>query len=110
MIKIKRILCPTDFSEYAKHALNYACDLTDKYDAELQKIPNRKWSAAHKVVHATSQGVAYAEIIQYAEVNRIDLIVIGTGTALNHALMGSVAEKIVRKSPCPVMLIHPKDR
>ena len=148
MVKIKRILCPTDFSEYAKHALQYACSVTDKYDAELhllhvlpdpaitiatygpiagylpdnwsesmvehanrelQKIPNRKWAATHKVIHATSQGVTFVEIIQYAKQNKIDLIIIGTGTALNHALMGSVAEKIVRKSPCPVMLVYPED-
>ena len=148
MIKIERILCPTDFSEYAEHALQYACSLTDKYNAELhllhvlpdpattiatygpiagylpddwsesmethanrelKEIPDRKWAAEHKVTHATSQGITYVEIIEYAKRNKIDLIVIGTGTALNHALMGSVAEKIVRKSPCPVMLIHPKD-
>ena len=149
MVRIKRILCPTDFGEYAKHALQYACSLTEKYSAELhllhvlpdpamtiatygpiagylpenwsdnitehagkelEKIPNRKWAAAHKVIRATAQGVTYAEIIEYATRNQIDLIVIGTGTILDHALMGSVAEKIVRKSPCPVMLIHPKDR
>ena len=148
MIKIAKILCPTDFSEYAKHALKYACSLTEKYNGELHllhvlpdpvttiatygpiagylpddwsesmanhasrelnKIPSRKWAAEHKVVHATTQGVTYIEIIEYAKKNKIDLIVIGTGPALNHALMGSVAEKIVRKSPCPVMLIHPKD-
>ena len=148
MIKFKRILCPTDFSEYAAHALQYACNLSEKYAAELhllhvlpdpattiatygpiagylpddwtesmaahanqelKKIPTRTWARKLKVVRVATQGITFVEIIRYVKEHKIDLIVIGTGTALNHALMGSVAEKIVRKSPCPVMLIHPKD-
>jgi len=29
-------------------------------------------------------------------------------TGLSHALMGSVAEKVVRQAPCPVLTIKPK--
>ncbi|HHT9123393.1 MAG TPA: universal stress protein, partial [Candidatus Wunengus sp. YC63] len=39
------------------------------------------------------------------------LIVLGTHgrTGLSHAIMGSVAEKVVRKSPCPVLTVrHPE--
>jgi nucleotide-binding universal stress UspA family protein len=51
------------------------------------------------------------EIIRYARQHTIDMIVIATHgrTGLKHVLLGSVAEKIVRKSPCPVLTIrHPK--
>lgn len=57
------------------------------------------------------QGVPFAEIIKVSKEYRIDLIVIGTHgrTGLSHAIMGSVAEKIVRKAPCPVLTIrHPE--
>jgi universal stress protein A len=39
----------------------------------------------------------------------VDLIVIGTHgrTGLSHMLMGSVAEKVVRKAPCPVLTVRP---
>jgi nucleotide-binding universal stress UspA family protein len=56
------------------------------------------------------QGVDYHEIIDYAAKHDIDLIVMATHgrTGLAHVLLGSVAEKVVRKAPCPVLTIkHP---
>lgn len=37
-IQIKRILFPTDFSDYSATATIYACDLATKYDAELHVL------------------------------------------------------------------------
>jgi hypothetical protein len=37
-IEIKRILLPTDFSDYCTTATKYACDLTTKFDAELHLL------------------------------------------------------------------------
>ena len=57
------------------------------------------------------QGVEFREIIQAAREAEADLIVMGTHgrTGLAHALIGSVAEKVVRKAPCPVLTVkHPK--
>lgn len=57
------------------------------------------------------QGVPFAEIIKASKEHKIDLIVIGTHgrTGISHAIMGSVAEKVVRKAPCPVLTIrHPE--
>lgn len=56
-------------------------------------------------------GVPFLEIIRTARALQADLIVIGTHgrTGLAHALIGSVAEKVVRKSPCPVLTVkHPE--
>jgi len=50
-------------------------------------------------------------IIEYARNNAIDLIVMGTHGRgpLTHLLMGSVAERVVRVSPCPVLTVrHPQ--
>jgi nucleotide-binding universal stress UspA family protein len=58
-----------------------------------------------------SRGSAFVEIIRYAKEHGIDLIVLGTHGRgpVAHMLMGSVAEKIVRKSPCPVLTVrHPQ--
>lgn len=55
-------------------------------------------------------GVDYREIIDYATKHDIDLIVMATHgrTGLAHVLLGSVAEKVVRKAPCPVLTVkHP---
>ena len=53
-------------------------------------------------------GIPYDEIIKKAESLNTDLIVMGTHgrTGLDHVLFGSTAEKVVRKSPIPVMTIR----
>jgi|KBSMisStandDraft_5_1062788.scaffolds.fasta_scaffold13840_9 nucleotide-binding universal stress UspA family protein len=55
----------------------------------------------------TSSSPAFA-IIDYAREHHIDLIIMGTHGrgALGHILMGSVAERVVRLAPCPVLTIR----
>jgi len=52
-------------------------------------------------------GDPFDEIMRYAKSNNNDLIVMGTHgrTGLMHVLMGSVAEKVVRYSPVPVVTV-----
>ncbi|HBI23773.1 MAG TPA: universal stress protein [Nitrospiraceae bacterium] len=52
-------------------------------------------------------GEPFVEIIKYARKEQVDLIVMATHgrSGIEHMLMGSVAEKVVRKSPCPVLTI-----
>ncbi len=52
-------------------------------------------------------GNPYAEIVKFAQKEEIDLIVMATHgrSVVEHLLMGSVAEKVLRKSPCPVMTV-----
>jgi nucleotide-binding universal stress UspA family protein len=53
-------------------------------------------------------GSPYGEIVRYAQERDIDLIVMGTHGRgfVAHMLIGSVAEKVVRKAPCPVLTVH----
>jgi nucleotide-binding universal stress UspA family protein len=58
----------------------------------------------------TSAGAAET-IVQYASDHAIDLIVMGTHgrRGVDHLLMGSVAERVVRTAPCPVLTVrHPE--
>jgi nucleotide-binding universal stress UspA family protein len=53
-------------------------------------------------------GAPHIEIVEYADDSKIDLVVMGThgrGFAA-HLLLGSVAEKVIRKAPCPVLTVH----
>ncbi len=57
------------------------------------------------------EGYPFVEIIKYARENSSDMIVMGTHGrgAIAHMLLGSVAEKVVRKAPCPVLTVrHPE--
>lgn len=56
------------------------------------------------------KGDPFTEIIQYAKDNTMDIIIMGTHghTGIKHILMGSVAEKVVRYSPYPVLTVKQK--
>ena len=150
MIKMAKILYPTDFSELSTYALRYALSFAHAYQAKLHCLhvvdeayqywtamgPNsvpvgpatedilqsaRKemdsFAAEHfkdievEVITDVVLGRPFMEIIQYARKQCIDLIVLATHgrTGLSHVLLGSVAERVVSKSPCPVLTIrHPQ--
>ncbi len=56
------------------------------------------------------EGIPYLEIVKAAGEMPADLVVLGTHgrTGLAHVLLGSVAERVVRKSPCPVLSVRPR--
>lgn len=56
-------------------------------------------------------GRADREIIACAKAGGFDLIIMGTHgrTGLSHVLLGSVAERVVRRAPCPVMTVRLND-
>lgn len=49
------------------------------------------------------------EVVKYANENGIDLIIVGTHGrgGFTHLLLGSCAEKVVRKAQCPVLTVRP---
>jgi len=55
---------------------------------------------------------ASRSIVDYSREQAIDLIVLGTHGrgAIGHLLMGSVAERVVRTAPCPVLTVHRPER
>jgi len=68
-------------------------------DADLKKL---------KTQLALKKGSPFVEIVRYAKSEDIDLIVMGTHGRgpIAHMLMGSVAERVVRKAPCPVLTVR----
>lgn len=68
---------------------------------------NLKGSLPHSA--AVIKGDVAEEIIQYAGQNEIAMIVMGTHgyKGLEKVLFGSVAEKVVKTSPCPVLTVNP---
>jgi nucleotide-binding universal stress UspA family protein len=85
------------------------------HDAAVRTLHARLTSEDRRVLHAhavveTSDDAAEA-IVAYAQGAAIDLIVIGTHgrSGVQRALVGSVAEHVVRTAPCPVLTVrHPE--
>jgi nucleotide-binding universal stress UspA family protein len=57
-----------------------------------------------------THGVPFQQILNRTRNREVDLILMGTQgrTGLPHLVLGSVAEKVVRLAPCPVLVVHGK--
>jgi nucleotide-binding universal stress UspA family protein len=131
---VERILVATDFSLCSLAALEYAEELARKLDAELlllhaEGVPlagsdmaDLTHRAAERELARTVQqlradhlearsllrlGAPAEEILKAAETERTGLIVMGTHgrKGVAHMFMGSVAERVVRGAPCPVLTV-----
>ncbi len=71
-------------------------------------LPEAK-AAKVEVVRLVVMGKPYREIVETAAAENVDLIVMATHgrTGLSHLLIGSVAERVVRTAPCPVLTLRP---
>jgi nucleotide-binding universal stress UspA family protein len=58
------------------------------------------------------QGIPFVEIISTSREKEIDMIVMGSHgrTGISHMMLGSVSEKVVRKAPCPVLIVRQPDQ
>ena len=85
-------------------------DLEGIAQKDLDKALPEAERAACKATLATVVGSPFGQIIEYAKTHDIDLIVMGTHGrgALAHAILGSVAERVVRLAPCPVLTVRAK--
>lgn len=82
-------------------------------EGEVEKDFNRLTEKVDiPVKKAVKTGAVFIEIIDYIKEENIDLVVMGTHgrSGIEHILIGSVAEKVVRKAPCPVLTVRPKNR
>jgi nucleotide-binding universal stress UspA family protein len=150
MIKLNKVLFPTDFSRCANQALPHAIKLAKQYNAEfhmlhavvlheddphnpayhfpdkeeinkrLKDITAAEMNAVLKDFDTESLetkqeqrwGISAAPVIlEYAVDNKIELIVMGTHgrRGLGHFFLGSVAEEVVRLSPCPVLTVRERE-
>jgi RNA polymerase sigma-70 factor, ECF subfamily len=130
VIRIRRIVYPTDFSSYSTQAYFHAVGLAEQYRAALDVVfvydpaadahargktaweerlaDIRPLNAGIPVRHAVLEGDAAAEIVKYATDQRADVIVIGTHgrTAADKPGLGSGAERVMRDAPCSVLVVR----
>lgn len=124
-LAIRNVLVATDFSPFSDQAVRAALALARHYGAALHLLhvvhhaPERAAALDRlgALAEAQTDGVRFtasvavgrpaAEIVRYASREQMDLIVVGTHgrTGLRHAVMGSVAEAVVRTARCQVLTI-----
>lgn len=79
-------------------------------ETEIEKCCSEEIRDLDSVEKVILHGVPYEEIINYAEKEDIDMIVIGTAghSGLERFIFGSTAERVVRRAPCAVLTVRPK--
>lgn len=150
MIEIKKILYPTDFSEYADHARSYVSEMARAFnskvllmhtiqapshyelaynyelalnpeeigekrqkaaDAKIEEIAAKLRAEGIDVETRITLGSAFVDIVAAARKDKVDLIILSTHGwgFIKHVLMGSTAERVVRKAPCPVLTVRKEE-
>jgi nucleotide-binding universal stress UspA family protein len=145
MLRIERILCPIDFSEFSARAYDYAQSLARHYQAKLflntvvdfglppyeyhtpaidltevfrqtcadarERLQEFAKSHTRNGIQPecfVQEGAVTDSILSFAEAQLVDLIVMGTHglKGLDRVTLGSVAEKVLRKAHCPVLVVR----
>lgn len=89
-----------------------AAGALDEAAEDLRRRVSRRGADGPKVEHALLGGKPYAEIIRFARWRGADLVVVGRHgpRALRDALIGSTAERVIRKGDVPVLLVNEEAR
>ncbi len=84
-------------------------ELAEGAEKHLQEWRRDAEALGARVSTVKAVGEPASEIVTFARESGVDLLVLGTHgrTGLEHALMGSVAERVVRKARCPVLTVRP---
>jgi nucleotide-binding universal stress UspA family protein len=135
MDMLKKILAPTDFSDLSVRGVRYACQLAKGVGAEVTilnvvivdesginkgEMEENKQRLEEFVVKNVADiganlrirkvvdaGQPYGAIVDCAENERIDLIVMSSHgrSGLSRMLIGSVTDKVLRAASCPVLVV-----
>jgi universal stress protein A len=141
MAMLKKILAPTDLSDLSATGVRYATQLARDSGAELiifnvmaldetntvderglerhrtrldrfvsDKVPDI--SEDVKISKIVDAGDAYGAILDCADNERVDLIVMSSHgrSGLSRMLIGSVTDKVIRGASCPVLVVPVKNR
>lgn len=84
----------------------YVADMEAGAQQEMKACQKRVQEAGLTVDTMIVSGTPFREISETAKTQQVDLIVMGTHgrTGMEHLLIGSVAERVVRLATCPVMV------
>jgi nucleotide-binding universal stress UspA family protein len=132
-VSIRQIVMPTDLKSQGQKAMHYALRMAQSFGATLTLVhvydPAYTYAEAQEVIgtlermclqlkkkHAASEftidvGVPYLRIPELARNLRADLLVIAKHNYswLEHFVFGGDSERILQRTPCPVLVVNEND-
>ena len=98
-----------------KEELLSQCSTDEELQSSVERLTEERFSKMFSsmdtskvaIEHTSRRGDSDREIVAYAREIEADMIVIGRrGAGIISAVLGSVAESVIRKSPCPVLVVR----
>ncbi len=106
---VEPAIYPADFS-FGQVALpNIENELRERGKEELEQLVKAHIGTSLPARTMIRTGKPYLEIVTAAAEENADLIIIATHghSGMEHLLFGGTAERVVRKAPCPVLMVRP---
>jgi len=110
MYVVEPAVFPSDFGFGQMSFPDVEKEMFEKAEQELkQLIEDLKTNVS--IAPVVKSGIPFVEVTTYADQENIDLIILATHgrTGVEHILFGSTAEKIIRKAPCPVLVVRAEE-
>jgi nucleotide-binding universal stress UspA family protein len=109
---VEPTIYPADFSFGQVGFPNIEEELRKRGNEELNTLVRNEIKDRVSAEAEVRTGKPFYEINEYAREKHIDLIIIATHghTGVEHMLFGSTVEKVVRKAPCPVLVVRNNDQ
>ncbi|MDR4507901.1 MAG: universal stress protein [Candidatus Brocadiaceae bacterium] len=115
LLNVIDVIASTDINtEYGLELAHKKGLIEELYEQSIKKmkeIVNTHFTDfCVKTVVLKSEEPIYHAIVEFVEGNDVDLIILSTHgrTGVKHLFLGSVAERVIRQSPCPVLVVPAK--
>ncbi len=86
-------------------------DAEREAEEAVERVVSEAERAGLDVTSTVKSGVPHESIVEYATTADVDMIVMGTHgrTGLDHVVIGSIAERVVRTATIPVLTVRPEE-
>ena len=108
---VEPIVAPSDFTFGPMTTGEVEDRLVERSEVALRELAATLHLPEGRVSVRVERGRASSEIVRVAQEEKADLLVMGTHgyTGMAHVLLGSTAERVLRKAPCPVLTLRASD-
>lgn len=107
---VEPIVAPADFSFGPLTNAEVEDQMAARALESLEELKAKSGLPPERAAVRVERGRSFTEIVRVAREEKANLLVLATHgyTGITHALLGSTAEKVVRKAPCPVLTVKPE--
>jgi nucleotide-binding universal stress UspA family protein len=104
---VEQMVHPSFYAVGKTSILDLAPDVMSKSKVEMERMLQDAGGPELSADLEVIEGLASRDIVKFAKEHQSDLIVIATHglTGIEHLLLGSITEKVVRLAPCPVFTV-----